>query len=260
MAQFARPDADVLTTGWTNTASPYYSNVDEVTPNGTDVVQSNSVSSGTTNSIGLSLSSVGHPGVLTGRTLRIRALRSNANRTMAGHYALYQGASLVQMGQFAAGLLNTGFTQYSVSITEPITDYTDLIVYVWGVASGGTSGTTAIRLDHIEFEVPNADTTAPTVTITAGPTRTRMSRQAGADSTDITFESNEAFTAYQVRVVPNSGSAQSAGTLLESGGAGAANTPVVVTVTDDELVAASAVEGSNVLKVFTQDAAGNWSA
>lgn len=104
-----------------------------------------------------------------------------------------------------------------------------------------------------------ADTTAPVVTITAGPTRVRMSRQVGADSSDVTFQSSEAFTAYEVRVVPNSGSPRSAGTLLESGGAGAAATPYTITVTDDELVAAAAVEGANALKVFCQDAAGNWS-
>jgi len=42
-------------------------------------------------------------------------------------------------------------------------------------------------------------------------------------------------------------------------GAPAGVTQFTATLTDDELVAAGAVEGNNVLKVFVKDAAGNWS-
>lgn len=103
------------------------------------------------------------------------------------------------------------------------------------------------------------DTTPPIPTITSGPTVTRLSRQVGWDSVDFTWSSNEAYVAYQARLVPSSSSPVTAGTLIESGGAGPASTPVTLTLTDDELVAAGASEGSLGVKIFVQDAAGNWS-
>jgi hypothetical protein len=153
VAQFSRPDADVLTTGWSATAGAHYSNLDETTPNGTDVVQSNAVSAGDTNKLRVSMSAAGDPGTTLNHTLRIRALRSNANRVTAGKYALYSAGALVQTGTFNAALSNAGFVQSSVAITSPISDYSDMELEVWGTVSTG-SGTTAIRLDHIEFEVP----------------------------------------------------------------------------------------------------------
>lgn len=104
---------------------------------------------------------------------------------------------------------------------------------------------------------PSDDSTPPTVDVSL-VTQTTISRVVGADASDVTFTTNEAYTAYQVRVVPSSVSPVTAGTLVESGtgGTGAAHT---VTITDDEFVAAGAIEGTNTVKVFTQDAAGNWS-
>lgn len=103
------------------------------------------------------------------------------------------------------------------------------------------------------------DTAAPNVTLTVMPDKTTISRQAGQDVTSFQFQSDEAFTAYELRAVPSPLSPHTAGTLLESGGAGAAGTPITVDITDDELVNAGVGEGRHGIAVFVRDAAGNWS-
>jgi hypothetical protein len=104
------------------------------------------------------------------------------------------------------------------------------------------------------------DSTPPVATLLTGPSATRISTQAGKDSTDVTFEMNEAVQAYKVKLVPASGSPHTAGTQIEAGGAKAAGEDVSITLTDDELVAAGATEGNLVVKLFGQDLAGNWSS
>lgn len=107
------------------------------------------------------------------------------------------------------------------------------------------------------------DTTPPTPDIIAGPTRSRISRVAGRDSFDLTWQASENFQHYKIKVVPATNSPHTAGTLIEedvdptSGGTGA--TSYNATITDDELVAADPGEGSKIVKVFVQDIAGNWS-
>lgn len=104
------------------------------------------------------------------------------------------------------------------------------------------------------------DTTPPLVSITSGPTRSRISRVVGIDSTDVQFVANEDVQAWQIRVVPSSGSPSTAGTLIESGGALSSGASQSSNITDDELIAASGGEGTFIVKVFAQDLAGNWSA
>jgi hypothetical protein len=87
-----------------------------------------------------------------------------------------------------------------------------------------------------------------------------MSRVPGFDATDIIFQSDEAFVEYQIRVVPDADALVTDGSLVEqASGSWNAFQSVTVTLTDDELVAAQAVEGDNMIKIFVRDAAGNWS-
>lgn len=65
--------------------------------------------------------------------------------------------------------------------------------------------------------VGSDDTTAPGVTIISGPTKSKISRIAGQDVTNLVIRSDEAFVDYQVRVVPDALSPVTAGTLLEDG-------------------------------------------
>ena len=106
-------------------------------------------------------------------------------------------------------------------------------------------------------------TTPPTPNITAGPTKTRISRVAGQDSFTVDWQADEDFAHYQLRVVPSAGSTYVEGAQLEldenPASGGTATTTYTATVTDDEMVAASATEGANLIKIFVQDLAGNWS-
>lgn len=102
------------------------------------------------------------------------------------------------------------------------------------------------------------DVIPPTPTVGL-PTRTKISRVTGRDSTSFDWSSNEDFQAYQVRLVPLATSLVGAGTLLVSGGSGSTGQVITTTITDDEMVAAGAAEGTSIVKVFVQDNAGNWS-
>lgn len=112
------------------------------------------------------------------------------------------------------------------------------------------------------------DTTVPTVDITTGPDATKVSTISGKRTVNFTFTVGaEAITAWEVAVVANSGSARGTGTVIgttngstgTSGGAkGAAATQAVVLDARD-IQAASAGDGTKVVKVYVQDSAGNWS-
>lgn len=110
--------------------------------------------------------------------------------------------------------------------------------------------------------VGGEDTTAPVITFVS-QTRAKISRVVGSDATDIVWSSGENFTEYQLRVVPANTSIVSQGTLIEQNqnpaAGGTASIQYTSTITDDELVAASAAEGTNIIKIFAKDSSGNWS-
>ncbi len=103
-----------------------------------------------------------------------------------------------------------------------------------------------------------ADVLAPTPTVTSVDV-SKISRVAGKDVAAVNFTTNEDFVEFEVRVVADAGSSRASGNQLETAVVGARSAHSI-TVTDDELVAAAGAEGTNVLKVFVKDAAGNWSA
>lgn len=108
-----------------------------------------------------------------------------------------------------------------------------------------------------------ADFVAPIGTIVT-VSRTRISAVATKDSLDVTFTSDENFTHYQIRYVPSSGTPVSGGVLVEQDqippSGGLAMTSYTTTITEPELITAVGGEGSYILKLFLQDASGNWSA
>lgn len=111
------------------------------------------------------------------------------------------------------------------------------------------------------------DTSRPTVTIT-GPDVTNISKQAGKDVCSFSFVVDEPYTTYKVKYVASSGAAHDTGTQIPttggstnmSGGSGTGVTPVECTITGADLETASSGDGAKIIKVFVQDAAGNWSA
>ena len=124
---------------------------------------------------------------------------------------------------------------------------------VWNTSAEATDGITL-------------DSTVPVINITAGPTPARISKQASKNVASITWQSNVALMAYQVRLVANSTDPVGSGTLIASaggstnvsGGATAATTPVITTINGADLETAgvngnAAYNGSaGIVKVFGQ--------
>lgn len=110
------------------------------------------------------------------------------------------------------------------------------------------------------------DTTAAIVTIT-GPDVSTISKLDGYNTAAFTFSSDTDFVAWEVRVVPSSSSARTAGAVIGTangsanmtGDTGTAGTPVSCTINGADLEAASSGDGAKIIKVFVKDAAGNWS-
>lgn len=111
------------------------------------------------------------------------------------------------------------------------------------------------------------DTTLPVATISVAASPTKISKVAGLDTTTFQFQADAAIQAWKVKVVPSTGSIESAGTQIPTtagsanvtGGALGATTNQTVTIKGADLETASAGDGNKIVKVFVQDQAGNWS-
>lgn len=114
----------------------------------------------------------------------------------------------------------------------------------------------------------NLDTTLPVVTI-AGPDVQKISEQSGKNICAFSFQSNEIFSEYKVKVVAASGNAHDTGVQIGttngstnmsgSDGNYPANTPINCQINGSDLKAASPSDGLKVIKVFVKDLSGSWS-
>lgn len=111
------------------------------------------------------------------------------------------------------------------------------------------------------------DATLPTISI-SGPDVSKISKQAGKNSSSFSFQVDSAFVEYKVKVVSSSGADNTTGfqiptaggsTNMSATGSFAANTPINCTIKGQDLETASAGDGSKIVKVFVKDAGGNWS-
>jgi hypothetical protein len=153
----------------------------------------------------------------------------------------------------------------------------------WETSPNGTSWTTirskaSVILDQLEIaliagyygteptpgsmqiaslNIIPTDVTPPVITI-GSPSASKISRVPGKDAITVTIDTDEAFVEYEVRLVVGESSLRTSGTQVETAVV-SSRTSHTITITDDELVSATAVEGANVLKAFVRDAAGNWS-
>lgn len=112
------------------------------------------------------------------------------------------------------------------------------------------------------------DTTTPVITIQAGsPDVAKISEQATKNTVTAVWQSDQAITAYEVAVVANGSAARGTGTVIlttngstnVSGGAVAATTNKTTTIKGSDLKVASSADGTKVVKVYGQNAAGTWS-
>lgn len=110
------------------------------------------------------------------------------------------------------------------------------------------------------------DASLPVITI-SGPDVPKVSKVTGKRTASFSFSPDTALTAYKVKVVPSTGSLENAGTAIPttngstnmSGGAVAAGATVNCTIDGRDLELASTGDGSKIIKVFGQEASGNWS-
>lgn len=113
------------------------------------------------------------------------------------------------------------------------------------------------------------DTSIPTVTVTQ-PDVSKISKQEGKDTASFTFQSNEDFVEYKVKLVGNTGATHDTGTnipttngSINTSGTGVFTASTVTTVTikgrDLELAGAT-TDGQKIIKVFVKDSSGQWSA
>lgn len=114
------------------------------------------------------------------------------------------------------------------------------------------------------------DSTSPVVTVTVGPTPTKISKVTGFEVSEFTFESDEAFVEYKVLLVTSSGSVhdavtnvaipETAGSVNMTGtGTFAATTGIDCEITGTDLETAATADGEYTIKVFVKDATDNWS-
>jgi len=143
------------------------------------------------------------------------------------------------------------------------------------LASGDGNKTLYVRIrDDVHNESGqasdsiNLDTTKPVVTI-SGPDVTKISKVAGKDVCAFSFQVDSTFTEYKVKVVSSTGASHDTGTVIPTtagstnmsdSGSFAATTPIDCSIKGADLEAASAGDGTKIIKVFAKDEAGNWSA
>lgn len=116
----------------------------------------------------------------------------------------------------------------------------------------------------------NLDSSKPIVSIT-GPDNSKISKIAGRDTCSVTFTCDKIFTDYVVKFVSSISSPHTTGTVIPTTNGStntsgsnvsgfAAGTPIGVSIKGADLELASAGDGQKLIKIFTKDQAGNWSA
>jgi len=166
MAQFARPDGDITTSGWVKEVSgsasfgDLYTAVDEVTPDTSDLIGSDTTSGSFWEG---SLGDVTDPGVSTGHVVRYsNSKSSSAGKTIDNLIELRQGATVIASWNHLN--ISNVITQHNQTLTaaqaDAITDYTDLRLRATVTISGGGAGR-SLKLYWAEFEVPDGGGTPP---------------------------------------------------------------------------------------------------
>ena len=113
------------------------------------------------------------------------------------------------------------------------------------------------------------DTDAPAVTI-SGPDMSKISKQTGKDEASFSFQVDEIFDEYKVKVVASSAATHDAGVTIPTTG-GSSNmtgdagdypkeTAINCKIKGADLETASAGDGEKTIKVFAKDKSGLWSA
>jgi len=163
MPQFLRPSSDISAGAWTTT--PLFSKINETSSNDSPLITSPN-GSNTTCDLGLSTASTPQSGA---RTIRIRVRKGTQTNNRGLNFNLKQGGSSVQSGTVQATLPTT-FTTYSITITETITDYSDLSIELisTGTITGAGTSRAVVDVSWVEMEIPDA------VVVSASPVKVKV--------------------------------------------------------------------------------------
>jgi hypothetical protein len=111
--------------------------------------------------------------------------------------------------------------------------------------------------------------TLPTITI-SGPDVNKISKQTGKDTASFSFQSDQDFDEYKVKVVSATNGDNTTGTTIPTTGGSTntsaatgtfvKNTPITTTIKGADLETASNGDGAKIVKVFVKNAAGQWSS
>ena len=104
-----------------------------------------------------------------------------------------------------------------------------------------------------------SDTTPPGTINVTSVSLSKISNIVTKNNSDVTFTADEAFVEYMIRKVPLATSDRTQGTLIEQATV-SSTTSFTANITYTEATTGGAVEGTNLIKVFVKDAAGNWSS
>ena len=175
------------------------------------------------------------------------------------------GYSMLIYGDVGSGLTEGTATWEAFSATKTIT-----------LKSGDGSKTIKAKVKDDVGNVSTEatvivllDTTVPVVNIVAGPDYSKISTVADHDTATFSFEANEAFVEYKVKVVASGSAAHTTGTQIgttngstnmSGSGSFSASTPIQCVITGADLsTAVSGVNQAHVVKVFVKDTSGLWS-
>ena len=193
--------------------------------------------------------------------------------------ALYTTSSTIELGTTVSDANTTGYQMKIWGVDGVATESAAAWVSFAGtknivLAAGDGLKTVYVKVrDDVGNETSavsasiTLDTAVPIVTVT-GPDRSRISKVAGFDTSNIGFMSDVDFAEYKVCVVPNTSSLHDAGVIIPTTGGSEntsgtgefeADTAISVSIRGADLDTASSGDGVKIVKVFVKTAAGVWS-
>lgn len=158
MTQYAYPDADVSTTGWTT--APLWSKVDDAPGSGdADYIDAAVRTADATCELGLAEPT--DPASSSNHVIEVRAkYTTNNSRIGAVKVDLYEGATL--RATLALQTLTTSFATYSYTLSGAEADsltYSDMRVKITGhMNTGGTGTACNVQVASVRLSCPDAGT------------------------------------------------------------------------------------------------------
>jgi hypothetical protein len=181
MAQFARPDADLVTGNWSaNSGTSLYAVIDETSPADVDYISVTDDYFGTDQSCQVELSSVTDPDATTGHTVLVRAYTDSYSGSVTLSIALGTSSGTIKTASFTP---TTSFANYTMTLSTSeaaglsSADYADLRLQISAEDSMAMGSET--RVSWAYFTCPDApvSVTPPAATCEASASFTDTSSQ-----------------------------------------------------------------------------------